>query len=744
MKRLHLFLWISLVVLMSACEALPTPPNNGGTAVTNGGGNANAGAPGLFEQTPAQVVASFLDAWQAKDYPRMYTFLSSISQNAFPQPVFENRYTSIAQTIGFNGVSYTLGDTRLQGLAAAVQYDAIIETEFGEISDPDRTMRLVRDSGGWRIAWSTMDILNNMAGTADVFVAETRLPRANIYDRNGDLLVEEGGDFVVIYAQQQNMLSVEECIGLVADVTRLPFGLIQQRFIGFNPETTFFLAEVDQEVYDRNASNLQAACGTLRLFDNTMRRYVDNGAAAHVTGYVGFSDTTVGVVGITGLERAFEQTLGGIPNRVLRISEGGITLRELGNTSGTTPAPLQLTIDRDLQDQAVQAFMDAYSYASGNWAQFSPGGAAVVVDVNTGEILAMVSHPGYNPAIFNPNNSDTQAADTVTRVVNDPRRPLLNRAMQDAYFPGSIFKVITLAAVLNEGLYQPNSTFDCQHEWNGAQFNDTRGIRYDWRLADGRDPAGILRPELALAASCNPFFYESGARLFNQIGPGTLEDYAARLGIGKNTALNTLLPETAGILERPSDVGIAINHAIGQGVQTTALQMAMMTASIANPDGTLYQPYLVQRIGGVGGVPLVEAFGPTAADATNLNATTLEEIRSGMCEVVTNRELGTAWFVFDDDENDILPAPYTVCAKTGTAEAGAYPNSWFIAYAPRDNPQIAIAVVVPSSREGSEVAAPITRRILDYYFDAPVAEYPRWWNELEYIPLVLPDGSTGG
>src|SRR5664279_4329566 len=140
-----------------------------------------------------------------------------------------------------------------------------------------------------------------------------------------------------------------------------------------------------------------------------------------------------------------------------------------------------------------------------------------------------------------------------------------------------------------------------------------------------------------------------------------------------------------------------------------------------------------------------------------LSQATLDLVRQGMCAVTTTqtvgrtgdgagKPLGTAWFVFDDSTpGGTGVAPYSVCGKTGTAQtARVEPNGWFVAFAPADNPQIAIAVVVPNGREGSETAAPIARRILDAYFNAPQAPFPSWWFTLPYIPISVPDGSTGG
>ena len=125
------------------------------------------------------------------------------------------------------------------------------------------------------------------------------------------------------------------------------------------------------------------------------------------------------------------------------------------------------------------------------------------------------------------------------------------------------------------------------------------------------------------------------------------------------------------------------------------------------------------------------------AKVLGLRQDVIDVVQQGMCNVTADENLGTAQFVFEG-------APYWACGKTGTAQTSLYPNGWFVAYAPQENPKIAIVVMAEASREGSEVAAPIVRRILDIYFNAPVEPYPKWWSEGPYVPLEIPEGATGG
>jgi penicillin-binding protein 2 len=324
---------------------------------------------------------------------------------------------------------------------------------------------------------------------------------------------------------------------------------------------------------------------------------------------------------------------------------------------------------------------------------------------------------------------------------------------QGQYSPGSTFKIITTAAAAQERVWSPDDPFFCGMEWDGREFGDTLPRRLDWRASEvdeARFATGEISMSQALTASCNPFFYQMGAQLYNQRGAAALTDIARRMGLGAATGVGNIMPEAAGAIQPPTSVEEAINNAIGQAeTQVTILQMARLVAGVAN-GGTLYRPYLVEQIGGDDGSAPSFSAAPEIVGEMGLSDVAFAVVRQGMCDVTqvevvgatTGRPLGTAWFVFDDPDG--LPASYSVCGKTGTAQTGRIePHGWFVAYAPADNPQIAVAAMIEHGREGSETAAPIVRRIMDAYFNVQAAAYPDWW-EGEYTPLNIPEGGTGG
>jgi penicillin-binding protein 2 len=208
----------------------------------------------------------------------------------------------------------------------------------------------------------------------------------------------------------------------------------------------------------------------------------------------------------------------------------------------------------------------------------------------------------------------------------------------------------------------------------------------------------------------------------DSVDPNLLPSYAKKLGLGVPTGL-TDVAESPGLIPDPEWMRVnlarnwtysdAVNMSIGQGqVQVTPLQIARLTSIVAN-GGFLYRPQLVKQVGIVGDVPSY-TMQPEVMSDPGLSAEAIATVRQGMCAVTTNQTLGTAEFVFRDSDLQLIG----VCGKTGTAEdpANLITHAWFTAYAPRENPEIAIAVIVENAGEGSGVAAPIVRRILEYYF----------------------------
>jgi penicillin-binding protein 2 len=765
-----IFRWISLILLLNllvACNVLPNAENSLDAQDTSA-----LQTTGL---SPSETVGTFLDAWQVQNFEAMYSLLSPRSAEIYPFEEFRAQYTTTHTNLGFLSISYTIHDTRQQGTSAAIAYDAKIETNtFGNIVDEGRTMRLVQQAARWAIAWSPMDIINGM--TANVRLDPNRRfpPRGNIYDRNGLPLVNQNGTIIALYMRLSDMRNEDNCTELLSHLTLRPISYFNALYVDYrSADSVFFIGEMDGETYNRNRADLNNICGAdidveffgskVRAF--TGRTYFGHGAAAHITGYIGSVPaqgalnveywqergyTARDLVAVAGIEFTFMDELAGKPDQSLRLFDSsGVTLRELGSAQGSPSYPVTLTIDRELQWNTAQAFTDAWNYAGRNWATRATGGAAVVMDVNSGAVLAMYSFPTYDPRIFysessyyTTNTTAVAAGAQITRAYNnDPFLPvgpaINNRAFTEQYAPGSTFKIFSTLAAADAGIWQLDELFDCTLEWDGSQYGDTSGIREDWRVVNEQPAAGLIIMSEALTTSCNPFFWQTAVRMF-QRDPNLLYDYATQFGLGQRTALVGLSAEieASGNIPKPTAMDEALNDVIGQGnTSVTAIQMAQMVSAVAN-GGTLYRPYLVEQVGGVDGTDSLQTFEPEVVGTLGVSDQAIAVVQQGMCQVPIDSNLGTAYWVF----NGARTRPtYSSCGKTGTAEAINAPNAWYVAYAPAENPRIAVVVVIPNSREGSEVSAPIARRIMDHYFDAPIAEFPSWWPN-DYIPLKLPRG----
>jgi len=517
--------------------------------------------PASAQASPEGVVSAFLDAWNTVNYGEMYRYVHPTSQQQFPQPVFEARYTAAHQVMAFAGLRHTIQNTRTQGQSAAVTYSVQIESgAMGIIEETGRTMRLVQTPNGWRIAWSSMDIFDTLVGDAVLNIQSVPQPRGTIYDRNGLVLAEDGGTTVALYSSQGNMFEVNDCLTLLGELTLESVPNLQQNFANRTPDNVFFLTEMHTDEYNANRIDLQEICGVdpeTQVFESRPHReYYGRSAMSHTLGYIGpipqeelpqyqqRGYSANDLVGLSGVEFAFQDELAGKPERVLNIIDSsGQPLREITRTEGAPSVSVTVSLDRDMQMSTAQAISDAFNYARGNWGDptISPGGAAVVLDVKTGEILAVTSYPLIDPYLFNPNATSIENRGILLQqLIADPRGPLRNRATNEQQSPGSVFKIITLAAILNEGLTTPDEIFFCDLYWDGRQYGDTLEQRADWRVADEMEAAGDITPAQALMSSCNPFFWQYGATLYRQVGSSTIVDYSRRLGLGRVYGLQAL------------------------------------------------------------------------------------------------------------------------------------------------------------------------------------------------------------
>lgn len=746
-RKLGLVALLSALVLLAACGG-----DTGLGSLT--GGSALDPSPQLTLEEADQIAETFLRAWREGDFEAMYSLISPNSREAYTLDAFTNEYNDASLKLTLNELQTEVSSSLRQGTTAVIMYNAVFKTErFGDIEDTERVMRLIETPEGWRVAWSRMDIFAELAEGARLELRTNQPARGNIYDRNGNVLVDQNGAMVELYVVKQDLLNEETCINVLAQVLVRERTDLQQRFMLFSPETRFLIGQVDPETYNANAQRLQEFCdigddNADTLTRNTRRYYKD--LAPHLIGYVGQIQpgqeeayTRLGyppdaLVGQEGVEKAYEEYLAGKIGATLSIvAPTGEVLRSIGSSQSEPGQSVYLTIDRDLQAAVQQAFVEAYQEAAPTWGQTSPGGAAVVMDVNTGEILAAVSYPTFDASLFNPDSNVFNRGDEIARLNQDPRRPLLNRVTLAQLPPGSIFKMISMAAGLDSGVFTANTTRACNGIWYGQQYGDGREFRTDWYYPNGH---GMINFIQALTFSCDPYFWELGVALYQE-DPWIISRYAEMMGLGAPSGQD-VLPEAAGTVPDEEShfqlhaqqwsLGAMLNVVIGQGdVTVTPLQMVRMTAAFAN-GGKMLKPLLVSKVGLIGDAPVYTAQ-PEVMDVLEWDPEVFEAIQEAMCQVTLDPN-GTARFIFEEwytwQEEAWGQAPPIVCGKTGTAEIGGEttkPQAWFVAFVPREDPEIAIVVEVENSCEGSEVAAPLVRRIVEDYYGMPHSVWPPLW-----------------
>ncbi len=501
-----------------------------------------------------------------------------------------------------------------------------------------------------------------------------------------------------------------------------------------------------------------------------IRLYPEGGIAAHVIGYVGEITQSElekrradgyrlgDEIGRAGIERAYEGVLRGRPGlQKLEVDSAGTVLRSLGAEAPVPGRDLQLTIDLDAQKVAEESLAQGIERARGRvFAETkdrfrAPAGGVVVLDAQSGEVVAMASYPTFDLKQFSGGIDPDY-----WRFLNDPAndRPLINRAIQAAYPPGSTFKPFVAAGALQTGTATPTSRFACTTE-----FKFGTGIFRNWRARNS-----TLTLSEALVESCDTPFYRLGANWWIQEDRNedankpvyeAAADWARRFGLGKTTRID-LANEARGRIpnreykrstwrknrerwcaryRKTQDPGWkdlcvrgyvwrggdAVNASIGQGdVLTSPLQVAVGYAALAN-GGRIVQPHVGMSVVDPVTKATAPALEPTPAGNAGLEARHHDYITRALMQVA---ERGTAASPFRGWPFDRV----RMAAKTGSAEIGGkQPFSWFAAFAPADKPKYVAISVVEEAGFGSQVSGPIVRRIMDHLFDLPLTpiEYGR-------------------
>ena len=649
------------------------------------------------------VAQAYLTAWSAGDYATMYSLLTPTSQVLLNQEQFQISYLS-----ALTEAAVTQVDTQLQSIlhngdqASATFFSGWQTSLFGPIN-ANNQMRLKFVEGRWGVEWQPTLILPQLgAGVSLAFLSE-QPARGNIYDENLHALATQG-QMVTIGVIPQYLEDDKAVMDHLARITKVKLEKIEDAIAGSRPDWFVPIAEIDFETsleFDNLLNNL---AGVDRRA-HEIRTYNDGETAAHIIAYMGTLPAEQKeayqaqgyrgdeLVGLAGVEHWAETDLAGQRGgRLVTLSPTRQVLSEISTVTARAGSSVYLTLDTVFQATVEQLLGERL-------------GAVVVMNPTSGAIYALASYPRFKPAVFTTGFD----VDAWVELYTDESRPLVNRATQGLYPPGSIFKIVTISAGLETLGLKPEDTFVCTGKWAGLGQEFEKNC---W-LETGHGKINLVD---GLTQSCDVVFYEVGLAL-HKADPQVLPDYARAFGLGLPTDIIGVAESTGVVvddawkranLNQPLFDGDAVNSAIGQGdMLGTPLQIARLLAAIGN-GGYLMRPYLIEKIVGVDGVEQI--IEPKVMGDLPVSPENMELIRRSL-EAVVSGARGTARQVFEG-------ITYTVAGKTGTSESGQEePHAWFAGYAPAEDPQVAIAVILEHAGEGSKEAAPLFRQVVEAFFD---------------------------
>ena len=485
---------------------------------------------------------------------------------------------------------------------------------------------------------------------------------------------------------------------------------MRQRDFSVAVPSYIFASDVQREAAMRIREQRHLLPG-VDIMESAVRHHVDGTMAPHIIGHIGpiyreeleellalgLGYAMDDIIGKAGVEQAFESVLRGTNGRREIHQERGRGV--IATLESEMPVPgntVVLTIDTEMQLLLQQALADQIYHlqntARPGEGQEANAGAAAVVNVRTGEILALATYPSYDLATYRQDFAYLSAQTTLT--------PLVNRALHGEYAPGSVFKPVVYLAGVQAGIVAPYTTFPCRRHFPvGTHVFTCLGYH------------GHISLNRAMAVSCNIYFYEIGRR----VGIDAIDHVAYMLGLGVPTGIE--LPERPGRRSNPQTKleimdeqwfeGDLIQSSIGQLLHGfTPLQLANYTATIANR-GRRMELTIVHEIRDYSMRNVVQPFQPrVASEITDIPPEAFEALVDSM--VAASRPGGTAAMVFGW-------YPIDVASKTGTPETAGYPNSAFIAFAPAQEPEIAIAIIIERGWHGF-TSAPVARAVFDHHF----------------------------
>ncbi len=544
-----------------------------------------------------------------------------------------------------------------------------------------------------------------------VRIVPIRSARGLIFDRRGELLANNIPSFN-LYATPEDTkdrdglaAALEQLIGLPQAETKKRFGRQSRSYIPILLKSGLTLREA--AIIEGHRLDL----GGLRIQAESQRNYLHGLLASHLLGYVGevspeqqdepaFTDSPTGsIVGKSGVEKSFDQIIRGKSGqKTVEVDARGAERKTLAVVEQTAGDDLYLSIDFTLQRLAESLL-----------AQES--GAVVAIDPANGDVLVLASRPGYDPNTL----SHGLSGAVWDQISKDARHPLNNRAIQGLYPPGSIFKIMVASAALESSKWTPDTKIHCT-----GSFPFGNHVFGDWK----KGGHGVVDMYHGIVNSCDVYFYMLG----NRLGIDAIAQAARQYGLGAPTGIE-LNGERAGIVpstewkqrtrKEPWYPGETISAAIGQGyVSVTPLQMASAMAAVAN-GGVLYKPRLVRSIRERSTGQSRDIL-PTEKSIVSMDSESFAVLHQALKGVVTEGTGKRAQSKIVDIAGKTGTAQ-SVSARLQKSEGEDVPkqfrdHAWFVAYAPADNPKIALAVIVENVGHGGTFAAPIAKALIEEYF----------------------------
>ncbi|MFP4661337.1 MAG: penicillin-binding protein 2 [Halanaerobiales bacterium] len=553
-------------------------------------------------------------------------------------------------------------------------------------------------------------------------------PRGKVVDRNNNILVsnKESYNLYLLPNEVSPDYEIEELLLKLSDTTGLDLELLKSNYeMGKSDSSSAVLLKrnISREIMviiKESSDNLPG----ILIKESSMREYVYDDFASHLIGYVGEislnelkSFTAEGynykggdIVGKTGLEHQYELYLRGHDGiEQVEVNSRGEIIKTLSNKPPVAGNDIILNLDLELQ-QYIEELLEDELYRLREIAEkdeelFPPSGASVIVmDPNSGAILAMVSQPGYDLNDF----AHGLTHEIYHSLKNDPLKPLYNRPIMSQVNPGSIFKLVTGTAAIEDLGIGADTVFVDQT----GKYTIGKWEYRNWH--EGGE--GRLSFTKAIARSNNVVFYQLGHQLYNEYGGDQLAWTARQYGLGSRTGVDLpnekegLVPDNKWKWESQGEIwypGDAVHLSIGQKITTTPLQLINMVSTIAN-GGKLYRPFIVDKIVN-GDNEIVVDIRPEIIRLLPFKEETYEILRQGMTEV-TNASYGTASSRFMD-------FPVKVAGKTGTAQTSATGanHGWFAGFAPVGDPEVAVLVFLEEGNS-SAYTLPIAKEIFRQYF----------------------------